>query len=501
MKPPDFCVYPPRLASDVDITPQDETVASSYIVGSASVGRYLILGAKERQVLDLLDGSRVLSEICDELSRREGTASSPAVLARFLTKLDEVGVLAGQRGVIQQPILPGSQFYVRWSLFNPDQLFARMLPVLRWIWTPGFFAASVLLIAFAALLALFYWNDLSQQGAATLGEHYLVVLVAAWLVTVTHELAHGMTSKAFGGRATEIGVLLIYYCLPALYCNVSGLHLIARRSRRLWVIAAGIYWQLLVGASALVVWFVFDAHTLAARAAMVVVLGSLLDVVFNINPLIKLDGYYFLSQWLRIPNLMDRSRACWRVVLRRVLFGERDAETGRFTLRDRRILLTFGLLSLLYNLALPVVIVWYAAQYLMDWLNVVGLLLAASLGVVYLWCALKRLGRREGIMSSTSSSKWSRRRLVPAAIAMGAAAAFCMPWTASVGSYGTLTAVPGQEAIIWPPRVDRSLCSMSRPASTWRRVRPSAACAISISMSNSRRCGPSCSASRPMRIG
>jgi hypothetical protein len=51
-------------------------------------------------------------------------------------------------------MLPGAQVYLRWSLFNPDRLFARMLPALRWIWTPGFFAFSAGLIALAALLAI-----------------------------------------------------------------------------------------------------------------------------------------------------------------------------------------------------------------------------------------------------------------------------------------------------------------------------------------------------------
>src|SRR5262249_38360195 len=107
------------------------------------------------------------------------------------------------------------------------------------------------------------------------------------------------------------------------------------------------------------------------RAVMILALGSLLDLIFNANPLIKLDGYYFLSQWLRIPNLMDRSRAAWRRLLRR------EDATVQLSQRERRILLTFGLLSFLYNLLLPVVILWYAAQYLLNWFNFVGLWLAA----------------------------------------------------------------------------------------------------------------------------
>src|SRR5262245_56406305 len=40
------------------------------------------------------------------------------------------------------------------------------------------------------------------------------VFVAAWLVGVTREFAHGMTRKVFGGRATEVSALLVYYFLP-----------------------------------------------------------------------------------------------------------------------------------------------------------------------------------------------------------------------------------------------------------------------------------------------
>ena len=450
MNRPDCCAYPPRLAPDVDITAQTEAASPSFIVGSAAAGRYLILGAAERYVVDLLDGSRTLTELCEHLTSRDGAGPQSSAVIRFLARLDDVGILAGERaGRRQEALLSGSQFYLRWSLFNPEPLFARLIPALRWIWTPWFFSLSALLIAAMALVALTNRVEVSRYATQTLREHYLAVFAAAWLVTTSHEFAHGMTSRVFGGRATEVGALLIYYCLPALYCNVSGLHLISKRGRRLWVIAAGIYWQLLVGASSLLVWSLFYPDTFVAGVAMVFVLGSLLDVVFNINPLIKLDGYYFLSQWLRIPNLMDRSRACWRALLRGVLLGEQSPETCRLSERERHIALVFGFFSFFYNLALPVVIVWYAAQYLMDWFYFPGLLLAALLGLGYAWRPLKQmLARKEGNMAPNVSDERRLRRFVPAVVALGVAVGLCMPWTASVGSYGTLTAIPGREVII-----------------------------------------------------
>jgi hypothetical protein len=41
-----------------------------------------------------------------------------------------------------------------------------------------------------------------------LREHFVAVVIAGLLVGVTHEFAHGLTCKAFGGRATKSATLL-----------------------------------------------------------------------------------------------------------------------------------------------------------------------------------------------------------------------------------------------------------------------------------------------------
>lgn len=329
----------------------------------------------------------------------------------------------------------------------------------------------------ALLLALMNSAEVAAYGEATLREHFLAIFIAAWLIGVSHEFAHGMTCKAFGGRATEVGVLLVYYFLPALYCNVTGIHLIPQRNRRLWVIAAGIYWQLMIGALSLLAWLVLAPHTLLADLAFIVMLGGVLDVFFNANPLIKLDGYYFLSQMLRLPNLMDRSRAYWRGLLKQILFGQPNAEAARYARRERMIYLVFGLLSFLYNLMFASLIVIYVGDWLTDRFYLLGLIMAIGVAVFFIrkpiqqlvaflagfvvpplggW--LRRLRTRGGNMadnlqSETQTSKPSfwRRRLIPLSLAGLAVIVLFLPWSASVGNYGSLIAVPGQEAIIRAP--------------------------------------------------
>ena len=376
-------------------------------------------------------------------------------LSRFLSKLDEVGLLAGVRSAVPRGMLPGNEEYRRWKLFDPEPLFHRMLSSLGWIWTPGFFALSAAMVAAAGILAILNQAEFARHAGIALRSHYAAILLAAWVVTAVHEFSHGLTSKAFGGRATEVGFLLIYHVLPGFYCNVSGIHRIPSRGRRLWVIAAGIYSQLLMGSVAMLVWSVFAPETWISQVAMAFILASLLDLLINANPLIKLDGYHFLSQWLHMPNLMDRSRACWRDEGRSLLFGMKAKEAVRFTVRERRLLLVFGCLSFLYRAGLRAAIVWYGAHYLMNRLQFPGVLLSLVLFAALAGKPLKQSAKfwfgKENRMAAEKESKYAWRRFVPAGVALLMLAALFMPWTASVGSYGTLAAIPGRESVIRAP--------------------------------------------------
>ena len=463
---PDYCDYPPAPAADLEMAAQPDGARTVWVAGAASVGRYLLLGATERNVLLLIDGQRTPPQICTAFQTQHGGKLSQATLTKFLIKLESYGLLAGA-GAWAPTALPGQSAYKTFKLFNPDPLFTWLLPKLSWIWTTEFFVCSLGFIFTMALLALRNLEEVTAHVTPLLRDHYVALLIAAYFIGFTHEFAHGMTCKAFGGRATEVGVLVVYHFLFALYCNVTGIHLIPTRGRRLWVIAAGIYWQLLVGASLFGLWLLLDPHTLVARVTFVFALASVVDVFFNANPLIKLDGYYFLSQWLRVPNLLDRSRAYWRGLL----LGEQEAKT--YTRREHLIYALYGSLSALFALGLTAFVITKVGGWLMDTFYLLGVLL--SIGVVLLfaqrpmrkWLSAAKGSERAQAPNNESANHESadrfvtlrrnvtawlpRRRLVPLALAALVIAVLLTPWRASVGSYGTLIALPDREAIIRAP--------------------------------------------------
>jgi putative peptide zinc metalloprotease protein len=457
----EYCAYPPDISASVDIMEDRDGGRAAYIIGSSATGRVRAVDTAEYHVFGLVGRSLTPAGICQEFQSEHGRALSLPALTKFLTKLDDIGVLGGNRRQATPEQLPGTQFYLRYKLLDPDRLFTRMVAHLRWIWTPRFVVFSSFLMSAALLLSLLNWPEVARYALYEARDHYLLALLAGTLVVFSHEFAHGLTCKAFGGPVRELGVLLIYYFLPGLFCNVSGVHFIRKRSRRLWVIAAGVYWQVLVGAAALLTWFALAPYTLPADLAFAFFLGSVVDVVFNANPLIKLDGYYFLSQWLRMPNLMDRSRAYWRAMLQRLFLGERGTSSAlKYSGRERSILVVFGAASFVYTVGLRVFIVCYAGSYFMDWFGLPGLGLSAALAIFYtrqflspFTCtAVSYLRRKlEGLMANSEDTTRWRRRLVPLSAGLLTAGVLLMPWNASVGSYGTLVAIPGQEAIIRAP--------------------------------------------------
>ena len=99
----DYCAYPPQLADDVEITEQRDGDRQSFIAGSAAVGRYILLREAERRVLSLLEDSLAPAALSKEFTRRHGGKLPLATLAKFLTRLDEMGILAGERAEGHQP--------------------------------------------------------------------------------------------------------------------------------------------------------------------------------------------------------------------------------------------------------------------------------------------------------------------------------------------------------------------------------------------------------------
>jgi multidrug efflux pump subunit AcrA (membrane-fusion protein) len=358
----------PCLRADLSIVEQTYRGATSFVVKDLAAQKYYRFGANEIRVMRCFDGRCTFAEIARML-RDQGMRVSAAAVEGFARKLAGNGFLErsleerttlqmerlrAERQKRQRPrLFRGELLRMRWSFGDPDALLARTLPAIRWMYTPSFIVVSLVLFATYSLILGQGWHAFTSAMSSTYAFHSLTVgnallfWVMAAFVILVHELGHGYTCKYFGGEVRELGFMLLYF-QPAFFCNVSDAWSFPERRKRLWVTAAGTWIQLILAGLAGIVWWATAPGTVVANAAIaVMVVGGLTTVLTNANPLLPLDGYFALSDWMEIGNLRQRAFAHLRWWLRLHVF-RLEAPEPPATARERRVFLVYGALASAY---------------------------------------------------------------------------------------------------------------------------------------------------------
>ena len=338
---------------------------------------------------------------------------------------------------------------MRWALGDSDAFFSRLMPHFRWCFTAPFVAAS--LVLFAAYLAIIttQWRDFSAGVAATFGPSVIgldgvLILVVIFLgLTLLHELAHGFACKYYGGEVHELGFMLLYL-IPAFYCNVNDAWSFRDRKARLWVTASGAWFELLITCVAAIVWLVAAPGTLTSDVAIAMVLiGGFSAVVANANPLLPLDGYFALADYLELPNLRHRASAYLTWWLRRNLL-RLDMPEPEHGVRERRILLIYGALSALY---IGFVLSWVALIVMNGAYSAVGFLGGALVALAILALLRNKLvtlwrGAVLAVRARSGGARWRRwQRLLPLFALLALAIVAVIPWDIKTEGPFTVSAV------------------------------------------------------------
>src|SRR5438045_4525501 len=324
----------PARRRDLIFRPHGEH--GEHVVKDPRTGGYFKLPAQESFLFTLLDGGHTPDQCRAAFERRFGEPLPADDLEQFLSLAREFGFLTAPdqhpsrapapapaaepapapAAAAPSPAPEGRaakprQSLLAWrkSVFDPDRLFAALEPALRFIWTRGFVLASVAFIVAAFLISWANRAEIVGDFSWALVMRWETLLLA-WLTlvlaTTLHEFAHGLTCKHFGGEVHEVGFLLLFF-IPCFYCNVSDAWLIGEKSKRLWVTLAGAWCDLCGWALAVLVWRVTPPETLPHYVAWVFMGVTGVRVFFNFNPLLKLDGYYLLSDAIEMHNLRGRA--------------------------------------------------------------------------------------------------------------------------------------------------------------------------------------------------
>ncbi|PYV07402.1 MAG: hypothetical protein DMG07_28975, partial [Acidobacteria bacterium] len=361
----------PSRLGDLEIRPESGEALSALLVKDPIVKRFYRFSPVQGAVLRRLDGLRDAQSIAEQASEECKTRVEPSQVEDFVAKLEALLLLDHPACWIKLERIGAtgrkkldSVLSITVRAFNPDSLLERIEKRVRFCFTRTFVGVALLAMLAALILTILNWDTLFISFGSLFSLYSIpLIIVVALGVTIIHEFAHGVTLKHFGGKVEEMGFLLLYF-MPAFFCNVSDAWLL-KKSQRVWVTLAGGFIQLFVWALATIAWRLLSPEVFASRLCLV----------------IRLDGYYLLSDYLEIPNLRPKAFRFLKQQLSRRLLATPD-ETGSLLKRERRIYWRYGTTSFLFSAAL----VWIGVSRIGGWLvqqyQMWGLLLLSGFGIL-----------------------------------------------------------------------------------------------------------------------
>ena len=440
----------PPLREDLKLLPGAATADGSptWTLHDPARHRFIRIGWLEFEILarwGLGQSDAVAEAICAETTIRASQADVLEVLrfahrAGLLIPRGDSGIkrlvaeIDGQKLSASRWLLK-NYLFLKIRLVNPDRALGQALPFVRWMFTPGFAVVLALFAALGFYLISRQWEAythsllhlFSLEGAFQVG-------VALSLAKVIHELGHGLMSKRFGCRVPAMGVALLVMW-PVLWTDTNDAWRLTDRRQRLAIDAAGMLAEITLAVAASLAWSVLPDGPLRTGAFLLSSSTWVLTVLVNVNPLMRFDGYFLLSDLIDVPNLQERGFAIGRWWLRERLFGLGAPPPENFPPAKQRILIAYSLSALIYrfSLFLGIALVVYhmafkALGFFLMGVEIWWFIARPILGELFIW--------KDGLKSVRRN-----RRLTTTILLAGLALLLLvLPWRSDLSAPGLLRA-------------------------------------------------------------
>ena len=364
-----------------------------WVLRNTRTGAYLSLDDRDVFLWNHLDGEHSMRDLLFAYLEKYGELALPRIESTVRTFHDH-GLVRGLPGDVEETtfwkrfgrVVLKNLIRVELSVKRLDPLVERLYHGFAWRF---FTLPAVVLLWILTLggLAAFVTASSEKQlfdfgGAGIVG---LVATVVGYVVaTAVHELAHALAVKSYGRRVNRGGFLLMMG-MPFAFVDTSDMWFGTSWSRIVVAVSGPLTTLGLAGGASIAALTVPDPR--AAGICFTLAAGLYLNTLFNLIPLIPLDGYQALADALRTPRLKEEAKAYFSGGF------VQDLRAGRRPGAKQVGLLVFGLLSVicLWAMAAMSVMTWnsrvggFARQYIpQPWLTVLVVLVVGVI-VFPLW--------------------------------------------------------------------------------------------------------------------
>ncbi|MCK1734575.1 hypothetical protein IVA79_11555 [Bradyrhizobium sp. 138] len=442
----------PKLRSHVRVHRHRYRDASWYVVQDGASGRTHRFTPAVYFFVGLMDGRRSVDDIWNQAVRQlKDDAPTQGEVINLLAQLNAADLLQTDIAPNANEMLArytryakmkrrgsfGNPLAMRLPVWDPDRFLEATLPVARYAFTRAGALIWLATVLSALVLIGMHWTELTEGMSDRImaSESLLLTAMVFPVLKFFHELGHAYATKIGGGEVHELGLMMLVFA-PVPYVDASASIAFRSKWRRALVGAAGMLTEIFIASLAIFMWALVEPGLVRSMLFQIVLIAGVSTVLFNVNPLLRFDGYYILSDLIEIPNLGARSTKYWTWLIDRFAFGLPD-QPPAVSARERVWFLVYAPLALAYRIFMLFTIsIFVAVHYFF-----VGALIA-------IWGLVLGLGLPvyKSLKYVLTSARLEKRRLRAASISLAAATAL----------FGALFLVPlplytVSEGIVWLP--------------------------------------------------
>jgi putative peptide zinc metalloprotease protein len=323
-----------RLRGDLVFQPQPTRSQVYYHLEVPGEARYFRIGYAEYCFISLLDGQTTFGQALTITAQQLGPSALEQnqaltvvswLLENKLADLPDHGSPQGKstgttrRAAAAEPFNP---LWFKFKLCNPDRFLARTVPWLSHCFRWPAIVGSLLLISAALIVLSMHWKRFTADAETILAPDNWLWMLFAWLILkLLHESAHACTCRHYGGEVREVGITFALLT-PMPHVDVTSCWRLPSKWNRIHVALAGVHVELVAASLAAIAWAFVESPLTAHLMHNIIVMASVSAIVFNLNPLMRFDGYYVLADLLEIPNLYSESSLWMREWAARMFFGD-----------------------------------------------------------------------------------------------------------------------------------------------------------------------------------
>lgn len=332
----------PALRQEVNIRRQLYWGKVWYILSEPDNNVHFRLARAAYMFVSMLDGERTVQEIWETCQETEEEALTQGEVIALLGQLHTSNLLLLDAPSDVDRLLQRQQkkrlkklggalssfLFLRFPLLTPDAFFTRFQRIGSLPFRPLGFCVWFLLALLALRGIIVHWDMFMSDAQQMLHPSNLIwIYVVTVVAKIAHECGHAFACKyfsaknGFDGDVHSMGIMFLLF-IPVPYIDVSSSVQILSRKGRALVGLGGIYCELFLAFVATLLWSnSAEGTSIHLLAHNCMIITSVTTVLFNINPLLRFDGYFVFSDLIGMPNLYQRSQRYAVYLFKRYVLG------------------------------------------------------------------------------------------------------------------------------------------------------------------------------------